>query len=509
FEQAGDDDRTLKYFTLAGDVAARIYANEEALQHYARALIAAKRSHATTAAMHLYAQRGRVLELSGRFSDALANYDEMESHAIEHGDRSMKLASLIARGTLRSTPTPVADSAIGQTLSEQALSLARELGDRKAEATILRNLMLLNNFAAHLNEAVEYGEQSLAIARDLGLREQIAYTLNDLYRPYASIGEYERARTVAEEAREFWRETSNFPMLADNLGRSARILVALGEFDRALVFAEQAHQISHRIGNLWGQSFCRMFVGYVYLERGEMSTGIQTMEECIRLGDEAGFMMPQVATRADLGWIYGTLGAVDHGLELARVARQRAEQRVPTFRTWALACLARLYVMSDQLAEAETMVKEGYATFTEDFAQHAPFEMPLAEAELALAKQDDARAVSVIDGLLVRLDKFKIHSFRSDALHLKGKALIQLDRIAEARSVLHTARAEAEALGSRRMLWQILAALSRIEIEHRETLRGQAREIVAYIAEHCPAEVRASFLNLPDVRALRTTHEPE
>jgi tetratricopeptide (TPR) repeat protein len=515
FEEAGDADRTLKYFTLAGDVAARIYANEEARQHYTRALKAAKRGGAaTTAVRQLYTKCGRVLELSGRFNDALANYDEMESQAIAHGDQSMALASLVARGTLRCTPTPVADQFIGRALSEQALSLARELGDRQAEATILRNLMLLNNFAAHLNEAVEYGEQSLTIARELGLREQVAYTLNDLFRPYASIGQYEHAWAVVDEAREFWRETGNYPMLADNLSRSARILVALGEFDRAIVLSEQARQISHKIGNLWGQSFCRMFVSYVYLERGEMSTGIETMQECIQLGDESGFMMPQVATRADLGWIYGTLGAVAQGLELALVGRQRAEQRLPTFRTWALACLARLYVMSSQFAEAETMIQEGYATFTEDFAQHAPFEMALAEAELALAKQEGAHAIDVIDGLLVRLDKFKIHSFRSDAIYLKGKALIQLDRVAEARSVLQAARAEAESLGSRRMLWQILAALSEIETEHQhtaeaETLLEQAREIIAYIADHCPAELRSSFLNLPDVRALQTTaHDP-
>jgi tetratricopeptide (TPR) repeat protein len=509
FEEAGDNDRTLKYFTLAGDAAARLYANAEALQHYTHALDAAKRSNAATALMSLYSKRGRVLELSNRFSYALTNYDEMEAQAIERGDRSMELASLIARGTLRSTPTPVADSALGKALSEQALGLARELGDRRAEATALRNLMLLHNFAAHLNEAVEYGEQSLVIARELGLREQVAYTLNDLFRPYASIGQYERAWAVVDEAREFWRETGNDPMLADNLSRSARILVALGEFDRAILLSEQARQISQQIGNLWGQSFCRMFVSYVYLERGEMATGIETMKECIQLGDESGFMMPQVATRADLGWLYGILGAVDHGLELASVARQRAEQRLPTFRTWALACLARLYVMSDQLTEAEAMITEGHATFTEDFAQHAPFELPLAEAELALAKHDTARAIDVIDNLLMRLDKFKIRSFRSDALYLKGKALSQLDRVAEARSVLQAARAEAEALGSRRMLWQILAALSQIEIEQRETLRRQAREIVTTIADHCPADLRASFLNLPDVRALRTAHEPE
>src|SRR5438094_394934 len=38
FDEGGDDPRALKYFTLAGDAAARVYANMEAVSLYARAL---------------------------------------------------------------------------------------------------------------------------------------------------------------------------------------------------------------------------------------------------------------------------------------------------------------------------------------------------------------------------------------------------------------------------------------------------------------------------------------
>src|SRR6266852_3988134 len=38
YAEAGDDAKTLEYSIRAGDVAARIYANTEALAHYTRAL---------------------------------------------------------------------------------------------------------------------------------------------------------------------------------------------------------------------------------------------------------------------------------------------------------------------------------------------------------------------------------------------------------------------------------------------------------------------------------------
>ena len=38
FDEGRDDERALKYYVMAGDAAARLYANEEAAGHYGRAL---------------------------------------------------------------------------------------------------------------------------------------------------------------------------------------------------------------------------------------------------------------------------------------------------------------------------------------------------------------------------------------------------------------------------------------------------------------------------------------
>ncbi len=507
FDEAGADEAAIKYLSLAGDIAASRYANAEAIAHYTRAIELTQRNpQLASKAQHLFSQRGRALELSGRFQDALTNYEEMEAFALEHDDRSMRLDSLVARGTLRCTPTPVIDFALGPQLSMQSLTLARELGNRRAEATIYRNLMLLNNFAGNVSEAVQYGEHSLEIARDLGLREQATATSNDLFRPYASIGAYRRAQVAIDEARVYLRETNSLPMLADNLSRSARIALALGEYDEALSLAAEARQISERIGNIWGQSFCRMFVSYIHFERGDMAHGIQMMQECIDLGQQAGFALPLVTTRADLGWFYGTLGAIDRGLELAKMALQWAQQHMPTFQVWALACLTRLYVLAHQLDAAQATLNSSYELFTHDWAQNSALELPLADAELALAQKDYARALQVMDKLLTNIDQFSIRFLRADALYLKGCALINLNEVDQAYKVLSEAQAQAQTLGTRRILWKILAQLSDLESQRghasqAKTLRDQARQTIDYIAAHCPIDLKETFLNLPDVQA--------
>jgi predicted ATPase len=66
FQEAGDDERTLAYATVAGDSAARLYANVEAVTHYTRAIEAAHRLGIDDETLsQLSLSRGRALELEG------------------------------------------------------------------------------------------------------------------------------------------------------------------------------------------------------------------------------------------------------------------------------------------------------------------------------------------------------------------------------------------------------------------------------------------------------------
>ena len=92
-----------------------------------------------------------------------------------------------------------------------------------------------------------------------------------------------------------------------------------------------------------------------------------------------------------------------------------------------------------------------------------------------------------------------------ECLYLQGRAWLTLGQQEAAYVYFLEARAIAEAIGLRRMLWPILFALSQLEPNptEAERLHQQAREIVAYIAGHTPADLRDSFLALPEVRAVK------
>jgi tetratricopeptide (TPR) repeat protein len=137
-----------------------------------------------------------------------------------------------------------------------------------------------------------------------------------------------------------------------------------------------------------------------------------------------------------------------------------------------------------------------------------PFLVYLAEGELALAKQDYARAITLMDRLVTGLRALGIRPFIPDALYLKGRAYMAEGRLDEADMVLAEARAEADVLGGHGTLWQILIALYEAETRRgnqaeAQTLRQEARLAVEFIADHVGSPgLRASFLNLPQVRAV-------
>jgi predicted ATPase len=105
---AGSDAKAMEYSMRAGDVAGRVYAHTEALAQYTRALSLARRVPGAHSQLlcDLLQHRGRVLELSSQFKEALEHYEEMQALAQTRGDRALELAALAAQCQIRCTPNP-------------------------------------------------------------------------------------------------------------------------------------------------------------------------------------------------------------------------------------------------------------------------------------------------------------------------------------------------------------------------------------------------------------------
>ena len=511
FQEAGDDERTVTYATVAGDNAARLHANAEAVTHYENAIEAAVRLGRTEQPLHhLYPTRGRALELSGRFDEAIANYEAMELLADGAGDRQASLAAQMALTTLLATPTPRFDAERGRELAERALALARELGDRLAESKALWNLMILNVFGGgDLHEALDAGERSLAIARELKAREQMAFTLNDLWRPYAAVGDLASSLASLEEATPIWRELGNRPMLSENLASVASLRRMAGEEDEALALSLESYRISEEIGNQWGQSYALMNAFGVYLDRGEIGKAMAAMEESISLSERVGFIPPQATTRSELASVYANLGDLDRARELLEVAIRVVNELQPISRPWVMGTKAEVHLLAGEIEAARSAVQQTQVELLpEPLRSGAAIRLEILRGRIAAAEEELDEAVRIATEVLERLRGMGVRPFVPEALLMQGTSLAALGRRPEAERVLREARSEAEALGHRRVLWEILRELSAVraaegDLEEAGRLRGEAGRIIREIAETIEDErLRSSFLARPEVKVV-------
>jgi tetratricopeptide (TPR) repeat protein len=517
YAQAGEDPKTLEYSIRAGDVAMRVYANGEAVMHYARALQVVKsQSDAggnAVALRKLYVKRGRALELLSHFDEAAHNYDEMHAVARELGDRAFELAALIACATIRSIPGSARDETRGRALADQALTLARELGDRAAQAKILWILLLLNIYTGgDTHQSIQWGEESLAIARELNLREQMAYTLHDLFVTYAQSGKFEQARAVRIESGKIWRELDNKPMLAESVSGLALLHFLHGEFDQALARAQEGFQISTSISNLGGQGFGGYNLGLIYYERGELAQAIKSMEDALPITQFGGLEGNGLSPYGVLAVIHADMGDHEKALEFLRLALERPSGKLSLQRMWLFAMLARVQLIAGNLKAAEEAFGDGgvvvsIETSSGMFPAAAP-DIHFVRAELALGQKDYGQAVQVIDLVLEQLLRTRgVRVSFPQALYLKALALSGQHLFDQALAALHEACTEAQTMGSRRHLWKILATIGEIEAARGNNARadavlGQARQVIDYIAEHAPPELRETFLNSTAVSAV-------
>ncbi len=502
------DERSLKYDLLAGEKAARLFANAEAETHFSRALEVAKRTRAgSEQIINLYTQLGSVLELSGRFEAALATYKEMQAFGHEQRDRRTEMKALMAKATIYSIFSQLHNSALSERLLIEALDISREIDDRVTQAKLNWNLMITCLFSKRLEEALHHGTAALALARDSSDREQLAFVLNDLCRLYTCRGEFEKAHASIREARELWKSLDHQVMLADSLGSEAEAYFNAGEYAQALECSQQALEICEKTDNKWGQSYDRMLMAFCCFEKGQLGLGIELAEQSSQLADEAGLIASSISLRSELAWVYAYCGAIEKGLPLIEQALQIAEAKQPAWRSFPQAAKVRMYLLMNDVGSAEQIVGNTWLQPTSiPYARYTIF-VCLANIELAMAKNDFEKALSLADALLDEVAPLTRVDI-PEVMRWKGNALFALGRFDETLQILGEACFRAKQTASKLHLWVILADLAKVQSElgdqeQADQSLSESRNVAREIAESLgEVGLIKSFLNQPRVEKL-------
>ena len=456
----------------------------------------------------IHQERGRAYETLGEFESALADYTTALDLARSAEDLRGQWKTLLELGLLWSSRDY---QHTGRFVTE-ALVVARKLGD---PATVARSLNRVGNWRLNIEEPAEatrLHQEALAIFEAIGDDRGVAESL-DLLGMAGLLGANIAASAAAyERAVRLWRALGDQRGLAAALlGLSWQSLTfhtytvpAVRPVEEIREIGMQSIALCQEIDWRVGECWCQWgFLGMMLGAAGEYELALPGTRQALQIAREIEHRQWMVATRCMLGNLYADLGDLTAARSELEWAVESARQiNSPYWSRSATGWLTSILVRGNELDAAVSCLGQ-------ELDAETPMNMLAgrllwcAAAELALAQNEPARALEIVERL-VATTPGGAHRPIARLELLRGEALAALGRHEQASAALMVARDEAAWSGARPLLWRIEAARGRLaqgrgeEIEAAQA-RATARAIIEALAARVPDEaLRTTLLTAAD-----------
>jgi len=516
FSEAEEWERTLRFAPRAGEQALALYAPRAAVEHFTRAVNAARRLGVEAPTETLRA-RGQAYETLGEFDSARADFEATLVRARASGDRLAEWQALVDLGSAwvgRSYER-------GGEYYRAALELGREIGERDPRP-VAQTLNRVGNWHTNLEQpglAVRHHREALSLYRALDDRRGVAETLDYLGMASFLGGDLIAASEQLGQAVPLLRELGHRHALSSALATLA-IASAGGNFgdlavlptiaaDRPTQDAEAALAVAHDVGWRAGEAYALSCIANVCLATGAYVRAVDAARGGLRIAEELEHREWIVYAEEALGTLHlellATSEARGHYDRAVSVARETGSRYWIRFSS-ALAALAR--VEDGEWAAAEALL-EGLVDLARPPQTWAERVAWYVHARLALGRGDPATALRLTNDLIASEPNASPDRPIRRLTYLRGEALAALGRLAEAEQALVTARQAAADRGARPLLWRVWTGLGRVYVgqargTEAEAAFAAARAVVEELADEIEeAGLRERFLERANDRLPR------
>jgi tetratricopeptide (TPR) repeat protein len=499
FERAGDAERTARYALLAGNRHLRVFAAQQAIEWYDRALAATAETDAGRRA-RIGLARGGALELIGRFLEALEAYREAHVSAVDASDLGLEARSLAAHAHVLWLLDRYDE---GQALLPAALERARAAGLADVEARLLYTAGTFRFGRGEFSEALPLHEQALAIAEASGDLEGQALAHHGLCETYFFVWPIETGLEHGQTADRMLRRLGQRSMVAHNAYMVAWELGFLGRWDEALAAVESSIETLGEIGNRRDEAFALQNRAELLLSAGRLDEAWRDADRGREMFRELGLPRGEIVGCNVLNDVAAEAGDVGRLSENAAVALELSDALDGGFQREVVLAFAAWAALA--LGDRERGERR--------FAEARAFPGPLGTAWSAVVELRAREWSADADGLrsvAERLERWVLPESRfwgAWAPYARARADLldgHPDRaLGQATRALELARAVRE----RRIEWRAaFAAAGALEAmgRHREAVafRDDAIAIVRSFAACASGGLREAFLARPDVAGL-------
>ena len=509
-DAAGEWATAAEAWLRAGERAAERFASPDVLALLDRALAAASHLDDPILEARIRIARGRVKEALADYEGASVDHSTAVSLARSSGQRALEMAGLrelggdvivgMGRPTVHCIP-----------YLEQALPIAVELGDRRAEANIQSRLAVISTNRLHLASARAHSRRALERARELEDPHVIALALDGVKTVAAYSGDFATLERVLPELESLLRRQGNLWYLQWTIFESSFIPMARGSWDEATARIEAAVDLNRRTGYRAYEPMYLSHLGWIHRSKGEYTAALESGRQAVALCEETPHPWWAAFSEAMLGWTLTELGAIDEasihlqrGLEAAE--RDGAE-------SYLLRCLSHLALAAQLggdggragtlLHRTEEILQQS-ALLEESLLLHAGHAY-IAFARTYLARGNGEGAERMCQPLIAAAETSGWLEVAADASLVAGLCRLAADDLDSAAALLERSLSIAERSGLVRIEWESHLALAQGLFARRVSEGAQehvlaARRIVERIGTSIRSDpLRSSYLESTSV----------
>ncbi|HXJ62155.1 MAG TPA: adenylate/guanylate cyclase domain-containing protein [Actinomycetota bacterium] len=285
-EAAGDPAKTARYSTLAGHRSARVFAAEEAIRWYGRALEAAGRMgdapERPTIEGEVRLGRGEAFEQLGSFPEAEPDYRAASESAEQARDRMLAARSLAALAHLHWLQDRYDD---GQRVLEQALEAAREVGASNLIAKSLYTAGTIRFGRGEFREALELHQEAVRVAQEAGDLEGEAWARHGLCETVYFLGPFTEALAEGLRADELLRRIGQEPMRHHNLYMVSFAHTLMGDLEEGERTGRESLEGNRELGNRRDEAFAHNAVGQAQLHLGYLGDSVAGLDAAVAVSE--------------------------------------------------------------------------------------------------------------------------------------------------------------------------------------------------------------------------------
>ena len=186
---------------------------------------------------------------------------------------------------------------------EKALEIREEIGDKKKIAECYGHLGMVFEALGQYDKAMEYIDKSLLIRREIGDRKGEAKDYIYKGKVSYSVGEYADGKNFAQEALAIQKEIGDRGGECVSYNAFAVFFCHQGQYAEAVQCLRECLLIAEETGRKEAETFCYMNLGNAYCYLGEYAEAKENIEKALTISKETGDIEQQFACHYHLGWI--------------------------------------------------------------------------------------------------------------------------------------------------------------------------------------------------------------